>query len=68
MYESIVRGENVLEPGLPEAFNVLVNELKALALSVELVENESLSDDSGSSSDASEGEEDGLPDTFDDRH
>ncbi|MDJ0869104.1 MAG: DNA-directed RNA polymerase subunit beta, partial [Myxococcota bacterium] len=27
MYESIVKGENVLEPGLPESFNVLVKEL-----------------------------------------
>ena len=26
MYESIVKGENVLEPGLPESFNVLVKE------------------------------------------
>jgi DNA-directed RNA polymerase subunit beta len=44
MYESIVRGENLLEPGLPEAFNVLVNELKALALNVELIESDLLSD------------------------
>jgi DNA-directed RNA polymerase subunit beta len=44
MYESIVRGENLLEPGLPEAFNVLVNELKALALNVELLESDLLSD------------------------
>ena len=32
MYESIVKGENVLEAGLPESFNVLVKELQALAL------------------------------------
>ncbi|MCS6838042.1 MAG: DNA-directed RNA polymerase subunit beta [Bdellovibrionaceae bacterium] len=44
MFESIVRGENLLEPGLPEAFNVLVNELKALALNVELIESDQLSD------------------------
>ncbi len=44
MYESIVRGENLLEPGLPEAFNVLINELKALALNVELMESDLLSD------------------------
>jgi DNA-directed RNA polymerase subunit beta len=31
MYESIVKGENVLEAGLPESFNVLVKELQALA-------------------------------------
>lgn len=38
MYESIVKGENVLEAGLPESFNVLVKELQALALDVELIE------------------------------
>lgn len=45
MYESIVKGENILEPGLPESFNVLVNELKALALNVELMESDILTDD-----------------------
>jgi len=39
MYESIVRGENALEPGLPESFNVLVKELQALGLDVELLED-----------------------------
>jgi DNA-directed RNA polymerase subunit beta len=39
IYESIVKGENVLEPGLPESFNVLVKELQALGLDVELIEN-----------------------------
>jgi DNA-directed RNA polymerase subunit beta len=38
MYEAIVKGENVLEPGLPESFNVMVKELQSLALDVELVE------------------------------
>ena len=38
MYESIVKGEKVLEPGLPESFNVLVRELQALALDVKLEE------------------------------
>ena len=47
MYESIVKGENILEPGLPESFNVLVNELKALALNVELMESDILTDDQG---------------------
>ena len=45
MYESIVKGENILEPGLPESFNVLVNELKALALNVELMESDILTDE-----------------------
>jgi len=38
MYESIVKGDNTLEPGLPESFNVLVKELMALGLNVELIE------------------------------
>ncbi len=40
MYEAIVKGEQVLESGLPEAFNVLVKELQSLSLDVELLENE----------------------------
>src|SRR5205085_1588837 len=36
MYEAIVKGENFLEPGLPESFNVLVKELQSLGLDVEL--------------------------------
>jgi DNA-directed RNA polymerase subunit beta len=39
MYESIVKGEHVLEAGLPESFNVLLKELQALCLDVELVED-----------------------------
>jgi DNA-directed RNA polymerase subunit beta len=38
MYEAIVKGENVLEPGLPESFNVMMKELQSLALDVELLE------------------------------
>ncbi len=38
MYEKIVKGDNVLEAGLPESFNVLVKELKSLCLDVELIE------------------------------
>jgi DNA-directed RNA polymerase subunit beta len=37
MYESIVKGDHSLSPGLPESFNVLVKELQALALDVELL-------------------------------
>jgi DNA-directed RNA polymerase subunit beta len=44
MYESIVKGEYVLEPGLPESFNVLVKELQSLALNVELIESDILTD------------------------
>jgi DNA-directed RNA polymerase subunit beta len=38
MYEKIVKGDNTLEAGLPESFNVLVKELQALALDVRLLE------------------------------
>jgi DNA-directed RNA polymerase subunit beta len=38
MYEAIVKGDNVLESGLPESFNVLLKELQSLALDVELLE------------------------------
>ena len=34
IYESIVKGTNVLEAGVPESFNVLVNEIKGLGLEV----------------------------------
>jgi DNA-directed RNA polymerase subunit beta len=40
MYEAIVKGEQLLEPGLPESFNVLVKELQSLALNVELIEED----------------------------
>jgi DNA-directed RNA polymerase subunit beta len=39
MYEAIVKGDNVLESGLPESFNVLLKELQSLAMDVELLEN-----------------------------
>ncbi|MDR1397663.1 MAG: DNA-directed RNA polymerase subunit beta [Desulfarculales bacterium] len=39
MYEKIVKGDNNLEAGLPESFNVLVKELQALNLDVEMIEN-----------------------------
>ena len=42
MYEAIVKGENVLESGLPESFNVLIKELQSLALDIELIETEQL--------------------------
>ncbi len=40
MYEKIVKGDNILEAGLPESFNVLVKELQSLGLNVELLEGE----------------------------
>ncbi|MNN76595.1 DNA-directed RNA polymerase subunit beta [compost metagenome] len=40
-YESIVKGENVPEPGVPESFKVLIKELQSLGMDVKiLTENE----------------------------
>jgi DNA-directed RNA polymerase subunit beta len=36
IYESVVKGENSLDAGIPESFSVLVNELRGLCLNVEL--------------------------------
>ena len=39
-YEAIVKGEDVLEPNLPESFNVLVKELQGLCINMELIKEE----------------------------
>jgi DNA-directed RNA polymerase subunit beta len=39
VYESIVRGEDAFEAGIPESFNVLVKEMKSLGLNIEMIEN-----------------------------
>jgi DNA-directed RNA polymerase subunit beta len=36
-YESIVKGENIPEPGIPESFKVLVKEMQSLCLDVEII-------------------------------
>jgi DNA-directed RNA polymerase subunit beta len=38
VYESIVRGDDTFEVGIPESFNVLIKEMRSLGLNVELVE------------------------------
>ncbi len=35
-YEAIVKGENIMEPGVPESFKVLVKELQSLGINVEV--------------------------------
>jgi DNA-directed RNA polymerase subunit beta len=42
MYEAIVKGEHTLDAGLPESFNVLMKELQALCLNVELIEKDQI--------------------------
>ena len=39
-YEAIINGEKIKNPNIPASFNVLVNELKGLALNVELIHKE----------------------------
>ena len=39
-YESIVKGENVPEPGIPESFKVLIKELQSLALDIKVLDKE----------------------------
>jgi len=41
IYESIVKGENVLEAGRPESFNVLMKELQSLGLDIQVKKTES---------------------------
>src|SRR5579871_2518370 len=36
-YESIVKGESIMEPGVPESFKVLVKELQSLGINVEVL-------------------------------
>ncbi|UCF94549.1 MAG: DNA-directed RNA polymerase subunit beta, partial [Desulfobacterales bacterium] len=38
MYEKIVKGQNILEPGIPESFRVMTKELQALGLDISLLE------------------------------
>ena len=39
-YEAIVKGEDILPPGVPESFKVLVKELQSLGLAVEVINEE----------------------------
>ena len=40
VYEAIVKGENIPEPGIPESFKVLLKEMQALCLDVEVISGE----------------------------
>jgi DNA-directed RNA polymerase subunit beta len=40
VYEAIVRGDDAFEAGIPESFNVLVKEMRALGLNVDLINSE----------------------------
>jgi len=55
VYESIVRGDDTFESGIPESFNVLVKEMRSLGLSVDL-------EDSKLELESNEAEDTELPD------
>ena len=40
VYEAIVKGENIPEPGIPESFKVLIKEMQALCLNVKVIDEE----------------------------
>ena len=40
VYEAIVKGENIPEPGIPESFKVLIKEMQSLCLNVEVLSAE----------------------------
>ncbi|GAA2004781.1 DNA-directed RNA polymerase subunit beta [Nakamurella flavida] len=42
VYEAIVKGENIPEPGIPESFKVLLKELQALCLNVEVLSSDGM--------------------------
>ena len=42
VYEAIVKGENIPEPGIPESFKVLVKEMQSLCLNVEVLNNQGI--------------------------
>ena len=52
VYEAIVKGENIPEPGIPESFKVLVKEMQSLCLNVEVLSQD------GSSIELKDAEED----------
>ena len=43
VYEAIVKGENIPEPGIPESFKVLVKEMQSLCLNVEVLSSDGMS-------------------------
>jgi DNA-directed RNA polymerase subunit beta len=43
VYEALVKGENVPEPGIPESFKVLIKEMQSLCLNVEVLSSDGMS-------------------------
>jgi DNA-directed RNA polymerase subunit beta len=40
VYEAIVKGDNIPEPGIPESFKVLIKEMQSLCLNVEVLSSD----------------------------
>ena len=40
VYEAIVKGDNIPEPGIPESFQVLIKEMQSLCLNVEVLSSD----------------------------
>jgi DNA-directed RNA polymerase subunit beta len=55
VYEAIVKGENIPEPGIPESFKVLVKEMQSLCLNVEVLASD------GSAIEMKDSDDDVLP-------
>jgi DNA-directed RNA polymerase subunit beta len=51
VYEAIVKGENIPEPGIPESFKVLIKEMQSLCLNVEVLSSDGTSIDMKDSDD-----------------
>ncbi len=49
-YEAIVKNEDILQPGVPESFKVLVKELQSLGLAIEVINEEEKTDFAGNAS------------------
>jgi DNA-directed RNA polymerase subunit beta len=52
VYEAIVKGENIPEPGIPESFKVLVKEMQSLCLNVEVLSSDGIAIDMRDDEDA----------------
>ncbi|MCE5197867.1 MAG: DNA-directed RNA polymerase subunit beta [Armatimonadota bacterium] len=60
-YESIVKGESILEPGVPESFKILINELQSLGLKVTVEdERDRIIDLKDTEEEISEGQDGGV--------
>jgi len=60
-YESIIKGDDILQPGVPESFKVLVKELQSLGLALEVINEEEARIASGEEASEEEYQVEGAP-------